>query len=66
MQAFAGLQPQVGTGIHRAARVSGIGPHRCASILERPILSHTLFRPAPAFVTPSAVMAGLIPAIPML
>ncbi|MBO1905557.1 hypothetical protein J4G37_11710 [Microvirga sp. 3-52] len=30
------------------------------------VLGRTRFRPTPAFVTPSAVMAGLDPAIPML
>ncbi|MBO1907322.1 hypothetical protein J4G37_20700 [Microvirga sp. 3-52] len=34
--------------------------------IPRPPWSRTRLRPAPAFVTPSAVMAGLDPAIPML
>jgi hypothetical protein len=66
VRAFAGLEPQVGTGIHRAARVSGVGSHRCASYLERPVLGHTLIRPAPAFVTRSPVMASLLLAISIL
>jgi hypothetical protein len=35
-------------------------------ILVTPSPSRTRLRPAPAFVTPSPVMAGLDPAIPML